>query len=422
MFNPNQVKDQFPILSAKVHGKPLVYLDNAATSQKPQQVLDAITEYYTTANANVHRGVHSLSDASTEAWEASRETIANFFDADIESLIVTRNTTEALNGIAYGWGDAQLNAGDVILTTPLEHHSSIVVWQQLAARTEAKLEVLDVDQLGRINLDDLEQKLDQFKGRLKLISFVHVSNTLGTVQPINTIVDLVRSRSKYYQPKIAIDVAQSAPHMALSFKKLDIDFMVLSGHKMLGPMGFGALFVKKELLESNEMKPWLYGGGMIDSVSEQETLFHQDPVERFTAGTPDVATAVGMAAACKFLSNLGMSHVEEHDRSLVGYAVKKLSEVKEVSLIGPLEVEQGEDLDRLGSVAFTFNGVHAHDVAQILDSQGVAVRSGHHCTMPLHQKFGWQATVRSSFQVYNSTDEIDMLISALEKVKKTFLS
>lgn len=421
MFNLKKVQAQFPILQQSVHGQRLVYLDNAATSQKPQQVIDAISGYYQTANANVHRGVHSLSDSSTEAWEASRKTIADFFDADSSELIVTRNTTEALNGIAYGWGDHTLGEGDVILTTPLEHHSSIVVWQQLAARTGVQLVIVGIDQVGRIEIEDLEQKLDQYKDKVKLLSFVHVSNTLGTEQPVESIVELIRNRPSNQQPKIVLDVAQSAPHKQLSFKKLDVDFMVLSGHKMLGPMGFGGLFVKQKLLQTNEMQPWLFGGGMINVVSEQQTIFHDDIVERFTAGTPDVATAVGTAAACNFLAELGMDDVEFHDRELVQYALEKLADVKEVSLIGPIDTKHTQ-LDRLGSVAFTYNGVHAHDVAQILDSQGIAVRSGHHCTMPLHQKFGWQATVRASFQVYNSKDDVDALVAGLEKVKRTFLS
>lgn len=418
-----QLRNDFPILRQKVHNLPLVYLDNAATSQKPQQVIDAISNYYQTSNANVHRGVHRLSDMSTMAWENARATIADFFGAVSDELIVVRNTTEAINGIAYGWGVDAIQADDVILVTELEHHSNFVVWQQLAARKRAQFVVVNTNNMGRISLDHLRELLNRYQAKVKLFSFVQVSNTLGVEQPLAEIVGLFNELYRRDErPKILIDAAQAAPHQPLNFDQLDVDFLVFSGHKMLGPMGFGGLLVRRELLASGELHPWLFGGGMISSVSVAATEFHPDISERFTAGTPDVASAVGMAAACDYLSTIGMKNVEAHDRQLVAYALKQLSQVPEVTLIGPTEpVRPDQKLDRLGSVAFIYKGVHAHDVAQILDSQGIAVRSGHHCTMPLHQKQGWQATVRASFQIYTTTSEIDALVDGLAKVKKIFL-
>jgi cysteine desulfurase/selenocysteine lyase len=410
MFNPDEIKKDFPILSRQVHGLDLVYLDNAATSQKPQQVIDAISNYYQTSNANVHRGVHALSDASTDAWHAARKTIAHFFDAEDSELIVTRNTTEGINGVAYGWGYEAISKGDVILTTELEHHSNFVVWQQLAKKVGAQLEIIEIDQVGRIQLDDLQAKLEKFGAKVKLVTLVHISNTLGVEQDLDAVVRVIQDESK---AKILLDIAQSAPHKKLSFRKMNVDFAVFSGHKMLGPMGFGGLLVRKALLQSEAVKPWLFGGGMISSVSIIETEFHPDIDERFTAGTPDVASAVAMAAACDYLSGLGMENVEQHDRELVAYALEKLATIPEIDRIGPTT-------NRLGSVAFVHKNVHAHDVAQILDSQGIAVRSGHHCTMPLHQKFNWQATVRASFQVYNSKQDADALVAGLAKVKQVF--
>lgn len=411
MFDSTTLKTQFPLF--KNHAD-LVYLDNAATSHKPKVVLDAITDYYLNSNANVHRGVHSLSDASTEALESARQKIAAFFGAESAELVLVQNTTQALNGIAYGWADHNLKPGDVIVTTPLEHHSSIVVWQQACLRTGAVLEVVQIDQTGAIDTEHLAQLCKKHGSKMKLMAFVHVSNTLGTVQDVETVADIVKKYSGNHV-RIALDAAQSAPHMQLHFAKLPVDFLAFSGHKMLAPMGSGGLFVKRSLLESGEMQPWLFGGGMIDSVELQQTRFHPNLSERFTAGTPDVASAVGLAAACTYLSELGMADVEQHDRELVASALEKLTVYARVEVIGPLDPEK-----RLGSVAFMYKGVHAHDVAQILNSEGVAVRSGHHCTMPLHQQFEWQATVRASFQVYNSTNDIDMLMTALDKVATVF--
>ena len=438
MFDPQKIKLDFPILQRQVNGQPLVYLDNAATSQKPQVVINAISNYYQQHNANVHRGVHTLSDEATHEFEASRATIAQFFGAQTEELILTRNATEAINGVAYGWGLDNLKSGDVILTTMMEHHANIVPWQQLCGRVGAKLEFVQVTNEGKLDLDDLETKVKQAGDKLKLITLVHISNTLGSVNPIEQVVKLVKhqipstkssqgspsgqakfnsQKIKYHGPLILVDGAQSAPHLQVNFDKLGIDFYAFSGHKMLGPMGIGGLLVRKELLVSEVMQPWLFGGGMINEVHTNETKFNEDLSERFIAGTPDVASAVGLAAACKYLKNLGMDAVEQHDRELVNYALKALKELEasgELKVVGPVE-------DRVGSVAFIHKFVHAHDVAQILDSIGVAVRSGHHCCMPLHESCGWAATVRASFQIYNEKTDVDRLVEGLEKVKKTFL-
>jgi len=409
MFDPKKIKKDFPILNQLVNGLPLCYLDNAATSQKPQVVIEAISSYYLHDNANVHRGIHYLSDQASQAWDQARLTVANFFGCLPEELIVTRNATEAINGVAYGWALDHLKAGDVILTTLMEHHANIVPWQEMCHRIGAKLEFIKVTDQGTLDISDLESKLKN--DRIKLVTLVHVSNTLGTVNPVEQIVKLVKKQKS--QIKILIDGAQSAPHLKIDFNKLDVDFFVFSGHKMLAPMGVGALLVKKELLENQEMKPWLFGGGMIDSVTPQKTEFNQDLSERFTAGTPDVASLVGLASACNYLNVLGMDNVQKHDQELVEYALKRLAKLSEVEVVGP-------KTNRLGSVAFIYQGVHAHDVAQILDSVGVAVRSGHHCCMPLHLQFGWQATVRASFQVYSTQEDIDQLIVGLNKVKKVF--
>lgn len=414
MFDPKVVQSDFPILSKKIHGNKLVYLDNAATSQKPRQVIQSIVNYYENHNANVHRGVHQLSEESTQIFEDSRKVVAQFLGASDEELIFVRNTTEAINGVAYGWALDHIKKDDVILTTEMEHHSDVVPWQEVCKRIGATLHFVKVDQNGRLDLKHLESLLNS---SVKLVALSHVSNTLGTLNPIEKIVTLLKKHA--HDAKILVDGAQSAPHIKIDFHKLGVDFFIFSGHKMLGPMGIGGLLVRKNLLKNNELKPWLFGGGMIESVYIDHTTFHELPQERFTAGTPDVASAVGLAEACWYLDRLEMRDVAEHDRQLVEYTIKQLSKIPEIKIIGPVKAIDGE-LDRVGSVAFLFEGVHPHDVAQVLDSEGIAVRSGHHCTMPLHTKFGWPGTIRISFQVYNSTEDIDALVSALAKVKKMF--
>lgn len=413
----SQCKKDFPILNQKGTEVPLTYLDNAATSQKPKQVIEAISTYYATANANVHRGVHRLSDASTTAYEKSREIVARFFGAKTDELIFVRNTTEATNGLAYGWGDNAIKEGDVIVTSLMEHHSSIVVWQQLAKRNGARLKVVPITKEGLLDIDALESILKSEGSKVALVAFAHVSNTLGCVTPVAKVGTLLKTYAP--QSRFYLDAAQSAPHMSISFaalQKQGVDFMAVSGHKMLAPMGIGCLLVRRELMETGEMQPWLFGGGMIGEVSQDTATFHDDFAEKFTAGTPDVASAVGFAAACEYLTDIGMKQVYEHDVALVKYAYTKLKNHPKITIIGP----NPDESERVGSVAFLFEGVHAHDVAQILDSKGVAVRSGHHCTMPLHTHFRWASTARASFQIYNSTDDIDVLVQALDTVTQIF--
>jgi cysteine desulfurase / selenocysteine lyase len=418
MLGSKILKSQFPILSRRVNDRPLVYLDNAATSQKPLKVIEAISNYYSQHNANVHRGAHRLADESTAVFEKSRNTIANFFRADTEELIITRNATEAINGVAYGWADQNLKAGDVILTSLMEHHSNFVVWQEVAKRTGAKLEIIGVDENARLDLDDLEQKLKTLP--VKLVALVHVSNTTGVINPVKKILQLIKQYQKNEPIRLLLDGAQSAPHLPINFHQLDADFYAFSGHKMLAPMGVGGLLVKKELLESEKMNPWFFGGGMIFSVLPEKTEFNPNLTERFIAGTPDVASVVGLAAACEYLQKLNMRKIEQYDRELVLYALEKLSQIPEIKIIGPTKPIAGQSLDRLGSVAFLYQTIHAHDVAQILDSEGIAVRSGYHCTMPLHTYFKWQATTRVSFSVYSSKNDIDVLMKGLEKIRQVF--
>jgi cysteine desulfurase / selenocysteine lyase len=406
----NSHKKDFPIF--KNYPK-LVYLDNAATSQKPQSVINAISHYYENSCANVHRGVHNLSDVSTTVFETSKENVAKFFGAKNTELILTRNATEALNGMVYGWAENNLKEGDVILVSLMEHHANIVPWQELGKRIETHLNYIPLTTEGLLDLDDLEKKITKYGNKIKLISLAHVSNTLGTVSPIKKIIALIKKHK--LDCKISLDGAQSAPHMKINFAKLGVDFYSFSGHKMLGPMGIGGLIVKEELLKTEEMKPWLFGGGMIDSVYKDKTKFNDDLSERFIAGTPDVASIAGLSAACDYLGKIGMDNVENHDRDLIRYTLKKLSQINEVKIIGPLDAKY-----RLGSVAFIYKGVHAHDVAQVLNGENVAVRSGHHCTMPLHVENKWMASVRASFSVYNSKDDIDQLIKAIKKIKTIF--
>jgi cysteine desulfurase / selenocysteine lyase len=423
MFNVNDVRKDFPILTKQVHDKPLVYLDNAATSQKPRPVVEAMTNYYYQHNANVHRGVHQLSDESTDEYEKARLKIASFFGAHPTELILVRNTTEALNGIAYGWADHQLKAGDVIWTSLMEHHSNLVVWQEVCRRTGAHLEYIPLVNNEQLDGDWIKQNLSE---QVKMIAVSHVSNVLGTVNPVAWLARQAHSVGA----RLVVDAAQSAPHLPLNFHKLGADFMVFSGHKMFGPMGIGGLLVRRSILESEEMRPWLFGGGMIAEVHTSHTVYQPELEERFVAGTPDVASAVGLAAACSYLSDLSMTAVQGHDQKLVEYALARLAELREVQLIGPqfaietsdTEWSQGGEPLRVGSVAFIYHGVHAHDVAQVLDGEGIAVRSGHHCTMPLHEQCGWAATTRASFQVYNKIEEIDSLIEGLLRVKRVILS
>jgi cysteine desulfurase/selenocysteine lyase len=324
--------------------------------------------------------------------------------------------------VVWGWAEYNLKPGDIVLTTVMEHHANIVPWQEVCIRKQAELQFVNVDAAGRLDLAHLEQLLRDNSGKIKLVALTHVSNVLGTKIPIEKVVALVKATTGTgSQPRIVVDGAQAAPHFVIDFDTLGVDFYAFSGHKMLGPMGVGGLIVRKALLESNEMRPWYFGGGMIAEVRESGTTFSANISERFTPGTPDVASAVGLAAACDYLHKLDMQAVYEHDQKLIQYTLKQLSQIPEITVVGPTSsAVDSVTLDRVGAVSFVYRGVHAHDVAQVLDSEGIAVRSGHHCTMPLHLANDWQATVRVSFQVYNTEADIDALVAGLAKVKQIF--
>ena len=423
--DPRLIRKDFPILKRKVNGKPLVYLDSTATSQKPQAMIDALVDYYQNHNANIHRGVHILGDESTRLYESARKTVANFIGAtDPDELIFVRNTTEAVNLVAYAWGSRNINAGDEILISEMEHHSNLVPWQMLAKEKKAALKFIRVSAEGVLDLGDLKRKLSN---RTKIVSVVHVSNFLGTINPIKEIAEIIKKRlrpsSFGLRPLFLVDGAQAVPHMPVNVKDLGCDFYAFSGHKMYGPMGIGCLWAKRKLLE--EMPPFLTGGGMINTVGFQETNFTDLP-DKFEAGTPNVAGAVGLATAAKYLQGVGMENVRKHEIELTEYAIEKLykgltfaGQRSDLKIQGPKNAE-----NRGGLIAFTvtLNGreIHSHDVAQVLDSEGVAVRSGHHCVMPFHTKLGLAATTRISFGIYNTKEDVDQLVKALKKVQEIF--
>ncbi|MBI5357075.1 cysteine desulfurase [Candidatus Collierbacteria bacterium] len=434
MLNIKLIKKDFPVFKRRINGYPLVYLDSAATSQKPQEVIDALVDYYQNHNANVHRGIHTLGDESTKMYDSARQTVAEFIGAEgKQELIFVRNTTEAINLVAYAWGENNVGEGDEIILTEAEHHSNIVPWQLLADRKKAKLKFINVDQDGKLDLQDFRRKLSP---RTKLVSVVHVSNFLGTINPIKEIAEIIKeqktenneqkTKSKKQDslllipyPLLLVDGAQAVPHMPVNVKQLGCDFYAFSGHKMYGPMGIGCLWGKKKLLD--EMPPFLTGGGTINTVDFHNTTFTDLP-DKFEAGTPNVAGAAGLAAAVKYLKDIGMERIRQHEVELTEYALEKLKTQNskfKIRIYGP-EIPEW----RGGLIAFTLevNGkeVHGHDVAQILDSQGIAVRSGHHCVMPMHEKLGLAATTRVSFGIYNTKEDVDRLVEALKKIEEVF--
>lgn len=410
MLQTEIIRADFPILTRTVNGKPLIYLDNAATSHKPQSVIDAISNYYTHHNANVHRGVHTLSDESTESYEQARNTVANFIHAKKpEQLIFTKNTTEAMNLIAWSYGQHHLQPGDEIIVTELEHHSNLLPWQRLAASAKASLIVCPVEGNGSLAVDHL---VSLVTAKTRLIALTQVSNVTGAIIDIQHLTKAIKKSG--HKPAIVLDGAQSIPHMPIYIDDLGVDFMAFSAHKMCGPQGIGGLWVHQSKM--NELEPFLIGGGMIDQVYADHATYAQYP-DRFDAGTPNVAGAVGFAAACDYLDSIGMSAIVEHEQALTAYGLKKLQQLEDqgiVTVYGPREVNQ-----RAGILTFTINGVHAHDAAQILDREwGIAVRSGHHCNQLLTKKLGVPATLRASFYLYNTTAEIDKLITGIFRVKE----
>lgn len=411
------IRDQFPILTREVHGKPLSYLDNAATTQKPQIVLDALLEYYTQHNANVHRGIHTLGDESTQLYHSSRSKIASFFGAQAEELVVTRNTTEATNLLAQFW-QKNVKRGDVIVTSLLEHHSHFIPWQRVADSVGAELYILPLTPDGLIDWEAAQPVLKAKAAHIKIVALTHLSNALGTLIDPTIIDRWLKEWGVRSQVRISLDCAQSAGRVAIEFRKLGVDALSFSGHKLYGPMGIGGLILKKE--ELSTIDPVLWGGGMIEAVTLQTSTSAESLEDRFTAGTPDVANLYALATALDWLKSLGMADVRQHDADLVAYTYEKLQGLDGVKIVGPTPKDADGKTQRLGSVAFIMDGVHAHDVAQILDRYGVAVRSGHHCTMPLHTSQKWIATTRASFAVYSTREEVDVLINGLQQIKKTF--
>jgi cysteine desulfurase/selenocysteine lyase len=403
-----RIARDFPILAQPTsRGKRLAFLDSAASSQKPQAVIDALVHYYTHDNANIHRGVYELAERATAAFEGAREKVARFVNAaEPAEIIWTRNTTEAINLVSFTWGLANLHAGDAILTSQLEHHSNLVPWQLLAAKTGAELRFIEVDAEGLHQLDDLDEKL---RG-VKLVALSHVSNTLGTILPLETIVPKAHAAGAV----VLIDGAQSVPHFPIDVRALDVDFFAASGHKMCGPTGIGFLYGKRALLDA--MPPFLTGGDMIREVGYEHTTFNELPW-KFEAGTSNIADAVALGAAVDYLESIGMSSIAEHERALTAYALDRLAvfEPRGLTIYGPKDRSK-----RSSVISFNFADIHAHDLASILDTEGVCVRAGHHCTMPLMEKMGWPATARASFYLYNTEQDVDQLILSLEKAAEVF--
>jgi len=400
------IRRDFPILERKIHGKPLAYLDNTATTQKPASVLKALEDFYRTRNANVHRGVYLLGEEATADYEGAREKVARFVNARAaEDVVFTRGTTESVNLVSNAWGRLNVGKGDVIVSTEMEHHSNLVPWQLLAQERGAILRHIPVDGHGRLDLTDLDRILD---GPVKMVSFTWVSNALGTVNPV---VELTR-RAHAAGALVFVDAAQSVPHMPVDFQATDADFLAFSGHKMLGPTGIGALVAKRKHLEA--MPPLFGGGEMIREVTLQHATWADVP-SKFEAGTMNYADAIGLGAAIDYLTPLGMDLVHAHGRALACQAMRALQAIPGVTVYGP-PIEE----NRGGVVSFSVDGVHAHDVAGTLDQDGIAVRAGHHCAMPLHARLGVPATARASFTVYNDAAEIDRLAAGVRKVKAVF--
>lgn len=405
-LDPERIREQFPILSRRDNRTRLVYLDSAASSQKPETVLAAMEEYYRHDYANVNRGVYRLAERSTEAYERARERVARFFNvADAGEIVFVRNTTEAINLVAYSWAATSLGPGDLIVSTVAEHHSNIVPWQIVIERTGAELRFLDIDDAGRLRLDQLDEFLES--GRVRLVAVQHVSNMLGTLHPVEQII----SRAHGAGALVLLDGAQSAPHLKVDLSTLGADFFACSGHKMCGPMGSGVLYGRRELLEA--MPPFLGGGDMIRRVELSGSSWAALPA-KFEAGTPSVADAVGLGAACEYLSAIGIEQLAAHEHALTDYAYGQLHELEDIEIYGPPPSE------RAGVIAFNLNGVHAHDVASILDEDDIAVRAGHHCTQPLHDRLGLAASARASFYAYNSFEDVDRLVAGLERVRVIF--
>ncbi|MCG8348631.1 MAG: cysteine desulfurase [Chloroflexales bacterium] len=406
IFDALSLRREFPILNQQINGKPLAFLDSAASSQKPRRVIDCLEDYYRRYNANVHRGIYKLSEEATFAYERARGKVAKFIGAaSPREVIFTRNTTEAINLVANAWGGANIRAGDRILLTVMEHHSNIVPWQMLAQRTGAKLDYIGIDGQGRLVLDDLDRLLTE---RTKIVALTHQSNVLGTINPVR----LIAERAHACGALVLLDAAQSVPHMAVNVAELDADFLAFSGHKMCGPTGIGALWGRRNILEA--MPPFLGGGSMINLVELEQSTYADVP-SRFEAGTPAIGEAIALGETVDFLNSVGMETIYHHEHELLCYALDRLLVVPGLIIHGPNTLEE-----RGATIAFSLEGVHPHDVAAVLDSEGIAVRAGHHCAQPLHRILDVPATTRASFYLYNIPEEADRLAVGLEKVRKLF--
>jgi len=400
-----RIRKDFPILERKVHGKQLVYLDNAATSQKPKQVIDELVRYYENYNANIHRAVHTLGEEATAAYEAAREKVRAFINAPSgETVIFTRNTTEAINLVAYSWGRANIREGDEILLTQMEHHSNLIPWQMLAKEKGATVRYVPVTPQGTLELNGLENLFD---ARTKMMALPHASNSLGTINPVEKIAAEARKRGVM----LLVDGAQGAPHLPVDVQAIGADFYAFSSHKMLGPTGIGVLYGRQELLE--EMEPFMGGGEMIRKVTFEGATWNDLPW-KFEAGTPNIGDAIAFGAAIDYLSELGMENIRQHEAEIVAYAIDRMSTIDDIILYGPPAEQRG------GVVSFNFPGLHPHDIGTVLDTHGVAIRSGHHCTQPLMRCLGISGTARASFYIYNTPEEVDKLVDAVKAAREFF--
>jgi cysteine desulfurase / selenocysteine lyase len=398
------LRRDFPILTRQVHGKPLVYLDNAATTQKPRQVLDAVGDFYRRSYANIHRGVHELSVAATDAYEAAREKARAFVNAaEAREIVFVRGTTEGINLVAQTFGRQRVGAGDEVLVTALEHHSNIVPWQLLCDEKKAHLRVIPIDRRGAVQLDELERLLSD---RTRIVSVAHVSNALGTLVPVRRIVEIAHSRGV----PVLIDGAQAVPRLSVDVREIGCDFYTFSSHKMYGPTGVGVLYGRAELLEA--MPPYQGGGDMISSVTFEKTTWNVLPY-KFEAGTPNIAGGVGLGAAIDYLGRVGIANVTAHEEDLLGYATRTLSVLPGLNVIGTAP-------EKIGVLSFTLDGIHPHDVGTVLDQEGIAIRTGHHCAQPVMEFFGIPATARASLALYNTREEIDALTEGIRKVQRIF--
>ena len=406
IFDPASLRKDFPILARRVNGHDLVYLDNAATTQKPRSVIDAVSHYYENTNGNVHRGLHTLAEEATLAFEATRNTVAGFINAgSSKEIIYTRGATEAINLVAYSWGRQHIGTGDRIVITHMEHHANLVPWIQLAKETGAELEYIPVDDRGYLDLSRIENIIST---NTKLVAVTQMSNVLGTINPVRKITELAHERKAV----VLVDGAQSVPHMPVDVRQLDVDFLAFSAHKMLGPTGIGFLYGKEAILKQTE--PFNFGGEMISEVTYDHATWNELPW-KFEAGTPNIAGTVAFAAALEYLNKLGMDNIRRHERELTAYALEQLSALEFIRIFGPLDPDH-----RGGAVAFVDRDIHPHDLATFLDTRGIAVRAGHHCAQPLTKSLGVNSTARASFYIYNTTDEIDTLVSALKESRRYF--